>query len=151
MKYKENKIEVLKKETGFDEIVIGCFLSNYKIKHVCPIATGKWCREYTKCKRMEEGIIRKIEEQQAHNQKLGEQKKKTPLKTILLIALLIFIVLCCITVIAWIVELLCYRAIAGLIVWIGGKELVMRLVVYAVISPLAAGVFYYITQGEKGN
>ena len=149
MEYREQLIEELKKETGFDEIVIGCFLSNYKIKHVCPIATGKWCRDYTKCKCMEEGIMRKIKEQQEHNKKIGKEEKETPVKTIVLLSVFIFIVLCCITVVAGIVELVYYRMLTGLIAWIGSKEVVLRLVVYAVISPLAAGVIYNRIKREK--
>lgn len=149
MEYREQQIEMLKKETGFDEIVIGCFLSNYKTKHVCPIATGKWCRDYTKCRCMEEGIMRKIKEQQAHNEKIGKEERETPVKSILLLSVLIFIIMCCITVVAGIVELVCYRALTGLIAWIGSKELVMRLVVYAVISPLAAGFVYYRIRKEE--
>ena len=146
--YKEQQIKIIKKETGFDEMVIGCFLSNYREKHVCPIATGGWCRDYVKCKCMEEGIMRKIKEQQAYNQNVQEDKE-TPVKSILLIALLIFIVLCCVTVVAGIIEMLCYRALTGATVWIGCKDLVIRLVVYAVISPLAAGLVYYRIRKEK--
>ena len=146
--YREQQIQMLKKETGFDEIVIGCFLSNYREKHVCPIATGGWCRDYVKCKCMEEGIMRKIREQQAHNQNVGKEEE-TPVKSISLIALLIFIVLCCITVIAGIIELLCYSALTGVIAWIGNKELAMRLVVYVVISPMAAGLVYYRIRKEN--
>ena len=149
MEYKEHQIEMLKKETGFDEIVIGCFLSNYEIKHVCPIATGGWCRDYVKCKCMEEGMMRKIKEQQEHNEKIGKEEKETPVKTILLLSLLIFIIMCCITVIAGIVDLVCYRVLTGLITWIDCKELVMRLVVYVVLSPLAAVVVYYRIKREK--
>ena len=43
-------IESLRKETGFDEVVIGCFLSNYKIPYLCPVATPVgYCKEATKC------------------------------------------------------------------------------------------------------
>lgn len=149
MEHKEQQIEELKKETGFDEIVIGCFLSNYRERHVCPIATGGWCRDYVKCKCMEEGIIRKVKEQQEHNEKIGKEEKETPLKTILLLSILIFMILCCITEIAGIVELVYYRLLTGIIACIGSKKLIMRLVVYIVISPLAAGVVYHRIRKEK--
>lgn len=150
MDYKEQQIEMIKKETGFDEITIGCFMSNYMVPHICPIATGGWCRDYVKCKCMEEGIMRKVKEQQEYNQSMGKEEG-TPVKSILLIALLIFIVLCCITVIAGIIEMLCYRALTGATAWIGCKDLVMRLVIYVVISLLAAGVVYYRIRRKGEN
>ena len=142
-------IQEIEEQTKEEDYAEGCYKENYMVPHVCPIATGGWCRDYVKCKCMEEGIMRKINEQQDHNQNVGKEEKETAVKSILLIALLIFIVLCCITVIAGIVELLCYRVLTGLITWIGFKDLVMRLVVYAVISPLAAGVIYYRIKREK--
>lgn len=49
----EEKIKEIQQQTGFDEDVIGCFLSNYKIPHVCPVVTGKWCKGYTTCQNLE--------------------------------------------------------------------------------------------------
>lgn len=50
-------IESLKQKTGFDEDVIGCFLSNYKILHLCPVAKPiGYCREFSKCKTLYELI-----------------------------------------------------------------------------------------------
>ena len=83
--------------------------------------------------------------------KVGKEEKETPVKSILLIALLIFIILCCITVIAGIIELLCYRALTGQMAWIDCKGLVMRLLVYAVISLPAAGFVYYGIRKGEGN
>lgn len=84
MAYRENQIELLRQETGFDEIVIGCFLSNYEERHVCPIATGGWCRDYVKCKCMQEGIERKIKAQQAHNEELAIKDNENRLLKIIL-------------------------------------------------------------------
>lgn len=35
----------------------GCFKENYLVPHVCPVATGDWCKDYTKCKSLEENQI----------------------------------------------------------------------------------------------
>lgn len=51
----DKEIESLHKQTGFDADAIGCFLSNYKQPHVCPIATGHWCKDYVKCATLENG------------------------------------------------------------------------------------------------
>lgn len=40
-----------------DDYVAGCFKENYMVPHVCPVATGHWCRDYTKCKSMEKITI----------------------------------------------------------------------------------------------
>lgn len=143
MERREEQIRELEKETGFDEIVIGCFLSNYKLKHVCPIATGNWCRDYEKCKCMEEGMMRKIKVQQAHNQEAGEEEK-TPVKIILPIALLIFLILCNITVIIELVKLIIFGVRENRCM-----EVVILFVLYIIIALLAAGMFYYITQGRN--
>lgn len=52
MEHKEEQIQKLKEGISFDEIVIGCFNSNYRVKHVSPIVTSGWCRYYVKCKCM---------------------------------------------------------------------------------------------------
>lgn len=44
------EIEEKSKEEDYTE---GCFKANYMLPHVCPIATGGWCRDYVKCKNME--------------------------------------------------------------------------------------------------
>jgi hypothetical protein len=46
-------IESVKKETGFSEDVVGCFVSNYRVFPICPRATNSWCRDYTKCQVIE--------------------------------------------------------------------------------------------------
>lgn len=81
---REEQIQELVRINGFDEIVVGCFLSNYKRSHVCPIATGGWCRDYTKCKCMEEGINSRIKEQQAHNENIVS-KEISHVKTVIMI------------------------------------------------------------------
>lgn len=48
----EEKVEELKKKTAFDEDVCGCFLSNYRQRHVCPVVTGGWCKDYVKCQNL---------------------------------------------------------------------------------------------------
>ena len=37
------------KEEDWEE---GCFKENYMVPHVCPVATGGWCKNYTRCKNM---------------------------------------------------------------------------------------------------
>ena len=103
---KEQQIQEFKKETGFDEIVIGCFFSNYMVSHICPIATGGWCRDYVKCKCMQESIERKIKEQQAHNVELARKDKENRLKGVILSVILGFIGIMDLTMIALIVWLL---------------------------------------------
>ena len=141
MEYREQ--QMLKRETGFDENVIGCFLSNYGERHVCPIATGKWCRDYEKCKCIREVIMRKIEAQQAHNENIGKEKKKTKIKTMLLIAVLVFICLCIGSVMIELGKLILFG-----VTEIRYMEVVRLLGVYAIISLTAAGRFYYITKEE---
>ena len=36
-----------------DDYAAGCFKENYMVPNVCPVATGGWCRDYTRCKNME--------------------------------------------------------------------------------------------------
>lgn len=47
----------VQQDTGFDKETIGCFLSNYKIPHVCPVAIGGWCKGYTTCQNLESNNI----------------------------------------------------------------------------------------------
>lgn len=35
-----------------EDYVEGCHKENYMVPHVCPIGTGKWCRDYVKCKNL---------------------------------------------------------------------------------------------------
>ena len=50
----DERVEELQKETGFPEEVVGCYLSNYKVRHVCPIALGGWCKEFVRCRLLDE-------------------------------------------------------------------------------------------------
>ena len=50
---KEELIFEISMKTGFDEITIGCFLSNYKVKHVCQPFSKGWCKCYEKCRVLE--------------------------------------------------------------------------------------------------
>lgn len=54
----DERVEELQKETGFPEEVIGCYLSNYKVPHVCPIALGGYCKEYVRCRLLEENGVK---------------------------------------------------------------------------------------------
>jgi len=36
-----------------EDYVEGCFKENYMVPHVCPVATGKWCRDYVKCRSLD--------------------------------------------------------------------------------------------------
>lgn len=36
-----------------EDYVEGCHRENYMKAHVCPVATGKWCRDYVKCRSLE--------------------------------------------------------------------------------------------------
>ena len=56
----DERIEELRKQTGFPEEVVGCFLSNYKQKYACPIATNGWCNDLMKCRNLESMIGGKI-------------------------------------------------------------------------------------------
>ena len=53
------KIEELKKKTGFDEEVIGCFIHNFKKREVCPAASNGYCKDYYKCLNMNDDLERK--------------------------------------------------------------------------------------------
>lgn len=39
-----------------EDYVEGCFRENYMKPHICPIATGGWCKDYIKCKALE-GVV----------------------------------------------------------------------------------------------
>lgn len=36
-----------------EDYVEGCFKENYLVQQVCPVATGVWCKDYTKCKSLD--------------------------------------------------------------------------------------------------
>ena len=40
-------------ENTTEDYVEGCYKENYMVPHVCPVATGGWCKDYMKCKSME--------------------------------------------------------------------------------------------------
>lgn len=40
-------------ENTKEDYVEGCFKENFMKPHICPIATGNWCKDYMKCKNME--------------------------------------------------------------------------------------------------
>lgn len=33
-----------------EDYVVGCHNENYMKPHICPVATGNWCRDYVKCR-----------------------------------------------------------------------------------------------------
>lgn len=43
---KQNNI----KKTKEEDYSIGCCKENYKVYPICPLATGKWCKDAVKCK-----------------------------------------------------------------------------------------------------
>ena len=52
---KEENIEQKKTNIRPEEDYIeGCHKENYMKLHVCPVATGGWCRDYVKCRSLEE-------------------------------------------------------------------------------------------------
>ena len=42
-----------------EDYVEGCHTENYLVPHVCPVATGGWCKDYTRCKNMAGKVISK--------------------------------------------------------------------------------------------
>ena len=36
-----------------EDYVAGCHKENYMKPHVCPVATGGWCKDYVKCRNLE--------------------------------------------------------------------------------------------------
>lgn len=71
----EEKVKDIQQQTGFDEDVIGCFLSNYKIPHVCPVGTGKWCKGYTACQNLAKGMISNGKTNQENTSQETESKQ----------------------------------------------------------------------------
>ena len=44
-----------------EDWVEGCFKENYMVPHICPVATGGWCKSYTRCKSMAgKFIVKKV-------------------------------------------------------------------------------------------
>lgn len=41
---------IKKKKTGFDEVIVGCCLSNYKDRNICSRFTNSGCRNSEHCK-----------------------------------------------------------------------------------------------------
>lgn len=41
-----------------EDYVAGCHKENYMVPHVCPVATGKWCRDYVKCRSLDNDLAR---------------------------------------------------------------------------------------------
>lgn len=37
-----------------EDYVEGCFKENFKKPHICPVATGGWCKDFTKCRTLEQ-------------------------------------------------------------------------------------------------
>ena len=37
-----------------EDYIVGCHKENYLVPHVCPVATGGWCRDYVKCRNLED-------------------------------------------------------------------------------------------------
>ena len=54
--HEEEKIKSLCKRTGFDEITVGCFLSNFGVKNVCAGVSKNSCKDLEKCR-----VLLKIE------------------------------------------------------------------------------------------
>ena len=49
-------IQEIEEKTQEEDYAEGCFAENYMVPHVCPIATGGWCRDYIKCKGKEKYV-----------------------------------------------------------------------------------------------
>lgn len=49
-KIHENESQEQIKEEDYVE---GCHKENYMKLHVCPVATGGWCKDYVKCRNLE--------------------------------------------------------------------------------------------------
>ncbi len=46
--------EINVQQSKEEDWVEGCHKENYMVPHICPVATGGWCKDYTKCKQLEE-------------------------------------------------------------------------------------------------
>ena len=49
----EDVINELKDRTGFDEISIGCYMSNYDKKYICTATDNGYCKDLSKCRVLE--------------------------------------------------------------------------------------------------
>lgn len=43
-----------------EDYVEGCHKENYMKLHICPIPTGGWCKDYVKCRNLEEKWVEKL-------------------------------------------------------------------------------------------
>lgn len=68
------EIKEWKEKTGFDENVVGCFLHNFEVAGICPIATGGWCKQYPKCSSMEQTRLREEKLRRARRTKIEYHK-----------------------------------------------------------------------------
>ncbi len=50
----DKPIQEIEEQTKEEDWVEGCYKENYMVPHICPVATGGWCKDYTKCKQLEE-------------------------------------------------------------------------------------------------
>ena len=39
-----------------ENYVEGCHEENYMVPHVCPVATGGWCKDYVKCRSIDNDL-----------------------------------------------------------------------------------------------
>lgn len=47
------QMQQAKQETEKEDYAAGCHKENYMKPHVCPVATGGWCRDFVKCRNLE--------------------------------------------------------------------------------------------------
>ena len=40
-----------------ENYVEGCHEENYMVPHVCPVATGGWCKDYVKCRSIDNDLV----------------------------------------------------------------------------------------------
>ena len=56
----DNQNEAKEKEDENDndneDYVIGCHRENYMKPNICPVATGSWCRDYVKCRSLDNDL-----------------------------------------------------------------------------------------------
>ena len=51
MQQSETKVEK-------EDYVAGCYKENYMKPHVCPVATGSWCKDYVKCRNLHNTLVK---------------------------------------------------------------------------------------------
>lgn len=49
----DKPIQEIKEQTKEEDYVVGCHNDNYIVPHICPVATGNWCRDYVKRRNLE--------------------------------------------------------------------------------------------------